>query len=521
MRIERTKNATRNMLFGIILHVYQMVIPFIMRTAIIYHMGVQYLGLNSLFASVLSVLSLAELGVGSAMVFSMYKPIAEDDYSRICALMRLYKLYYRAIGLAIAVVGVILTPFVPKLIHGNLPSDLSIYVLYLMHLASTVLTYWLFAYKNSLLLAHQRVDVMNKVTLCVDTALYVVQFFILLVLKNYYLYVIATLVSKAVTNILTAFVVDRMYPHYQPEGTLSKEEIRTINRRVADLFTSKIGSVVVNSADTIVISAFLGLTVLAVYQNYYYIMNSIIAIIGIFMSSCTAGIGNSLIVESKEKNYNDLNKLTFMISWISGFCATCFLCLYQPFMIIWVGEELLMPYSAVICLCIYFYVYEINRLLNTFKDAGGIWHEDRFRPLATAMGNLIMNLIMVQFWGIYGIVLSTVLSMLFIGMPWLLHNLFKTLFDWQHLKSYLLNLLFYAGMTLAACITAWLLCYLIKGNGWPALIARLMICCIVPNLMFFFVFHRHPLFRQCLQMADRITKNKLYLERRLLRGDEA
>ena len=517
MKIERTKNATRNIVFGVILHIYQIVVPFIMRTAMIYYLGVQYLGLNSLFASVLSVLRLAELGVGSAMVFSMYKPIAEDDTNTICALMQLYKFYYRIIGSVIAIIGLVITPFIPYLIHSDLPEGLNIYVLYLLHLAATVLSYWLFAYKNSLLSAHQRNDISNKVTIAVSSVLYIVQLFILFVLKNYYYYVLAVLISQAAINIMTAVVVDKMYPQYQAAGSLSQSEVRKINKRVADLFTSKIGTVVVNSADTIVISSFLGLTALAIYQNYFYIMNSVIGIIGIVMTSCTAGIGNSLITESREKNLNDLDKLTFMISWISGFCASCFLNLYQPFMTVWVGNELLLPFSAVICFCIYFYVFEINRLLNTFKDAGGIWHKDRFRPLITALGNLSMNLFMVRHWGLYGIILSTVLSMLIIGMPWLLYNLFTELFDFDQLKNYLFRLVNYATIALLSCMTSRMICGLIQSSGWITIFIRGLICCIVPNFIFWIVYRNTLIFKQCVRLADRITKKMLHLERRLIR----
>ena len=515
--MERTKNATRNVVYGVVLHIYQSVVPFIMRTVMIYYLGVQYLGLNSLFASILSVLRLAELGVGSAMVYSMYRPIAEDDKATICALMRLYKIYYRIIGLVIGVAGGILTPFIPRLIHSNLPEGLNIYVLYLLHLSATVLSYWLFAYKNCLLTAHQRNDIKNKVVLAVDTGLYIIQFFVLLILKNYYLYVIVILASQAVTNIVTSVIVDKKYPQYKAKGKLEKGKVNEINHRVADLFTSKIGLVVVNSADTIVISAYLGLTVLAIYQNYFYIMNSIISIIGIVMNSCMAGIGNSLVTETCEKNYNDLRKLTFIIVWISGFCTTCFLCLYQPFMVIWVGNELLLPYNAVICLCIYFYIYQINHLLNTFKDAGGIWHADRFRPLATALSNLCMNLIMVQIWGIYGIILSTVLSTLIVGMPWLLHNLFTTMFNKQQLKDYLRQLLSYSLIVIIVCFISEKACSLVYGASWTVLLIRLAICLIIPNAIFFVAYRKLSIFKQCIQLADMITHKKLKLENRLIK----
>ena len=150
------------------------------------------------------------------------------------------------------------------------------------------------------------------------------------------------------------------------------------------MFIAKFGGVVLNSADTIVISAFLGLTLLAVYQNYYFVMSSVCGIMEILLTSITAGLGNSYITESKEKNYTDLKKITFMFFWLTGMCTSCFLGIFQPFMRLWVGEKFLMGFSVVVCLCVYFYLYETTRLLNVFKNAGGIWHEDRFRPLISA-----------------------------------------------------------------------------------------------------------------------------------------
>ena len=202
-----------------------------MRTAMIYLMGVQYLGLNSLFTSVLQVLNLAELGVGSAMVYSMYKPIAEDDHVAICALMKLYRTYYRAIGLIIAVVGVALTPFIPHLISGDVPSDINIYILYLLNLGATVLSYWFFAYKNSIFQANQRTDVVSKITLVTNTVQYGLQIFVLWAFHNYYYYVIVMLATQAMTNIVTAIWADRIYPDFKPQGNVGKDKVREINHR--------------------------------------------------------------------------------------------------------------------------------------------------------------------------------------------------------------------------------------------------------------------------------------------------
>ena len=349
MKIERTRNATRNIIYGTIAKIYQLLVPFAVRTAMIYVLGAEYLGLGSLFTSILSVLNLTELGVGSAMVFSMYKPIAEDDTPRICALMSLYRKYYRIIGSVILVVGIVITPLIPKLVKGDVPDGISLIVLYWLNLGATVLTYFLFAYKNSLLSAHQRLDIGNKISMIIMTLQYALQIGAIF-LKNYYLYVIVALFTTALNNIVTAVIVDKMYPEYKPVGKLDKKEIKIINRRIRDLFTAKIGGVVVDSADSIVISAFLGLTVLAMYNNYFYIMSSILGFIGILFSSCTAGIGNSIIIESDEKNYNDLKKFLLIISWIAGVCTCCLLCLFQPFMKIWVGEKYMLSMPMVICM---------------------------------------------------------------------------------------------------------------------------------------------------------------------------
>ena len=184
---------------------------------------------------------------------------------------------------------------------SDIPKGMNIYVLYLLNLSATVLSYWLFAYKNSLLQAHQRVDIMSKVTFITNTIQYLLQFFVLVIIKNYYAYLIVSLFMQAVTNIITAVVVSKKYPNYKAEGKLSKDYIIKINQRIRDLFTSKLGAVVLNSSDSIVISAFLGLTTLAIYQNYYFILTSIIGFVTIIFNACTAGIGNSLIVETKEK----------------------------------------------------------------------------------------------------------------------------------------------------------------------------------------------------------------------------
>lgn len=508
MKIERTKNATRNIVFGGILKVYQIVVPFLMRTAMIYLMGVQYLGLTGLFTSILQVLNLAELGVGSAMVYSMYKPIAEDNKKEICALMRLYRSYYRIIGLVVAVLGIVIIPVLPKLITGEVPQGIDIYVLYLLNLGTTVLSYWLFAYKNCLLSAHQRTDVTSKISLITTTIQYAVQLAVLYFFRDYYLYLIVALVTQVLANVVTAVVVTKYYPDYVPKGKLDVTITKEINHRIRDLFTAKLGGTVVNSADTIVISAFMGLTALAMYQNYYYLMTSVIGFVMVIFSACTAGIGNSLITESIDKNYFDYKRLTFLITWISTICVCCFACLYQPVMEIWVGKQLMFDMSVVVLFCIYFYLYTLNQLACVYKDAGGIWHEDRFRPLVASLVNLTLNLLFVRTAGIYAILLSTIASYIVVVMPWLIHNIFSILFKrspWEYVLGVLKGVVI-AAITATIC---YMCCLLFPVSGIWKVVVNGMVCVIVGNVLLLLIYHKDPMFHPMLELLDRISKGKL------------
>lgn len=517
MKIERTKNTIKNIKAGMFLRFYQMLVPFLMRTAMLYFMGIQYLGLNSLFTSVLHVLNMAELGIGSAMVFAMYKPIAQDDAPTICALMGLYRKYYRIVGLLIGIAGLLLTPVIPHLISGEVPADVNIYVLYVLNLGHTVLTYWLFAYKNCLLQAHHRNDIVSWITAGTYTLQCIVQLAVLVFSKNYYLYVVVFIASQVVNNIVTAVVVGKKYPAYKPVGKLPEEEVRSINQKIRDLFTAKIGSVILKSSDTIVISAFLGLTVLAVYQNYFFIVSSVLAIIEIVLSSMMAGLGNSYILETKEKNFQDLRKFSFLFLWIVGVCTCCFLGMYQPFMEIWVGKDLMLGMGEVICFAAYFFVYSLNRLLSVYKDAAGLWHEDRLRPLVTAMTNLCLNLLLVHFMGIYGVLLSTVVSMVFVGMPWIIQNLFTRFFEKTMRNQYVKQLLLHAAVTVCAGAIVCAVSIFLEGNPWLKLLVCAVASVVVSNGLFFLCLRKHSQFAPGIRFVDHLTRQKLGLEKRLLR----
>ena len=175
---------------------------------------------------------------------------------------------------------------------------------------------------------------------------------------------------------------------------------------------------------------------------------------------------------------------------------------------LWVGNSFMLEFDAVICFCVYYFVYEINQLLNTYKDAAGIWHKDRFRPLVTALTNLGMNLVMVRYWGIYGVLLSTVLSMVFVGMPWLLHNLFTTVFEKEQLCSYLRGLLRYTVFAFGVCVVTYSLCRLIHLSQWGTFFVRGIICCLVPNGLLFMAYRRRTEWKESIDLLNQLTKRK-------------
>lgn len=483
MRLESRKNTKKNFASGFICRIVFLIFQFITRTVIIHQLGGEYSGLDSLFTSILQVLNLTELGVGNALVFSMYKPIAHDDYRTLCALMQIYKTLYRIIGFIILAMGLLIIPFVPQLISGGVPETINVYVIYCLNLSTTAVSYWLFSYRNSLLIAYQRSSVGNAVALGIELLKFVAQLCILFSLKSYYLYLTVTLFTTILNNIVTAWITKKLYPDINPVGNLPKQKRRTIFIQIKDIFTAKLGGVITNSCDTIVVSAFLGLAELTKYSNYYYIVSLIRGFMALIYQSTRAGIGNKLVLDNPEKKYRDFLSFSYICNFVIAVCTSAFLCGIQPFMLLWVKNQWMYPDSVAILFAIYLYIHESASVLITYKDAAGIWHNDRFRPLIVSVINLLMNIVMVRYIGIYGIVLSTILSFMFVGIPWLLSNTFRFIFN-RPCKEYVLLTLRNTLLTTISCITAIKLCSLLTFTGIFSFLIPVIIATITTLLLF-------------------------------------
>ena len=494
MKLERTKNTIKNTAWGLANNIVGIILPFAIRTIILHLLSREYLGLNSLFTSILSMLNLSDLGFGSAIVYSMYKPIAENDVDKVCALLAFYKKVYRVIGYVVLGAGLCITPFIKVLINGSYPQDINIYMVFLVELVNTSISYFFFAYRESLLQAHQRTDVSSKILVIVRMIKYLVQIFVLVIFKNFYLYIIVGPLSTVALNMLSYRASMKLYPQFQCRGTLKSETKNEIKHQVGGLMISKVCGVTRNGLDNIIISGFIGLSAVAIYGNYYYLLVSIHTMLGVIGTSMRAGVGNSIASELVEKNYNDMNKFTFLYAWISGFCTCCFVGLYQPFMEIWVGADNMFPTWIMLLFCVYFYIMTMTDIRNIYIDATGIWWQNKMRPIIETVMNLILNVMLAKFFGTAGVVLATIISLSIVNIGYGSKVLFDAYFRGYSLKHYFASHLFYLLVTALAAVITFACCNLIPFGGVIGLIAKMVVCLLVPNTVFVLLYCKHPQF---------------------------
>lgn len=509
----RTTNAVRNAAAGILNRFVGVFMPFILRTVLIKVLGEQYLGLNNLFTSVLQVLSLADLGFHSAIVYSMYRPIIEDDREKICALLNLYRKLYAVIGIIVLVAGLAFIPFLDHIIKGGYPADLNITILYLMYLSNTVLSYVFFSYRRALFSAHQRSDIGNNINSVVQIVMDILKLIILFETRNYYLYILILPITTLLSNILIFASSCKKYPQYKCKGRIDQTAKKEIVKKVSALAIQRFGNTISTSLDSIIVSSFLGLSFVAIYGNYFYIVSSLLSFINVCISGTTAGVGNSIVVDSVDKNFKVFKKINMINQWIISWCVPCLVCLYQHFMNIWVGRDLMMGTGFAICMTGYFYVAETRKVVQVFKDAAGMWWADKWKPLAGCLTNLIFNIVSVQYIGMYGVILSTIISYLLIELPWETGVLFRNYFK-GYLREYIKDNLCYLGVTCAASLAVWLICSYLPGTGVLFFCIKGVVSFAVSNLFFVVVFFKRDEFAELYKVVlnyfplDKFKKSK-------------
>lgn len=509
----RAKNASRNIYWGVLDKIISLGFPFITRTVMIYTMGVSYVGLGSLFSSILTVLNFTELGIGGALAFSMYKPMAENNERSINAYLNFYRKIYRIIGTIILIMSLLMLPFLDRFISGDIPAGMNLKALFLICSCNNVIGYFFFVYKQSVLVAAQRVDLMSKRNMFVQCAINVIQIICLLLFHNYYIYLLVLPISTVCNNLLIAYIVNKTYPQYKCSGFITKDEIKILKKQVSGIIFQKMGNIVLTSVDTLVISAFLGLQILGIYQGYYYILAGLISILTAIQSALIPSIGNSVALNSVEKNLKDFHKFNFLYQWIVTWWCSCLLCLFQPFIWIWVGNENMLSDTMVILFVLLFFSQNISAVCGMYREAIGMWWEAKFVPIISSIVNLILNLTLINIIGLPGVVISTIVSMLFINFPCgsyvLFHKYFKSKKEYI---SYMMGTMYnFIVICITSMITYWV-CSFVTQYGMYGLLIKIIICSIVPNVLFVILNLKHKEFKDSIIFLKNLIPHKFLLK---------
>ncbi|MBR3246143.1 MAG: hypothetical protein IKF90_26145 [Parasporobacterium sp.] len=512
----RIAYSRRNIIYGFFQVAVKRLLPFAVRTILIYRFGVNYLGLNSVFASVLSVLSLMELGFGTAIVYSLYKPVAEGNTEQICAYLAYYRKIYRIIGLTILGVGLLVMPFLNMFIHDvRIPGDLNLYVYYLIFLGNTVISYLLYGYMTAVPTAYQRKDLLSRIDICVSVMRCLIQAVVLLLSNNIYLYLAAMPLMTVVQNLFTAYVVLKKYPEIKCKGVLNSEQKRELGKKTYGLLVTRVMAVSRNSVDTLCLSAFFTLSLTGIYHNYYYIMSSVLSLTYVIGQSITPSVGNSIATESREKNYSDMREFDFLYMAVAGGMTACMLCLYQPFIRLWTGEGMMLETPVAVAMCVYFYILESGAIHWVYILGAGLWYECRLIMIGEATANLVLNILLCKIWGVGGIVLATVITVFTTNFLFFPRISFKFYFKNGKLKEYWADHAKYTATALVTAGVSWVACEkllpmgMINGmrEGLFCLGGRALLCIFSSVVVFWTIWHRNSL----CQMAMKRLKMMVFL----------
>ena len=482
MADSRTKNTVRNIGAGLINQVVSIILPFINRTIILWSLGVEFTGLSGLFSSILSVLGIAELGFNTAIVYSLYRPMSEHDENKICEIVSLFQKIYGIIGTIVLVLGMAIMPFLKYLIHGSYPSEINLYVVYFLYLLNSVISYYMFAYKECLLIADQRQDMAQNMRTIVNILRYVAQFVVLLKFRSFYYYLIVAIIGTVVTNLGIQCITVRKYPYFKQ--IKKKQHIpKELITQMKGLMINKICDTFRNSFDNLIISSFIGLTATAIYGNYYYIYSAVYGIMLTICNAMSASVGNSIVEKDEYQNYGDLLTFSALFAVILGVCTALLACLYQPFMRLWAGENLLLSTFNMFLFCAYFYVINMNNIRNQYISGTGIWWKLKISYIVEAVANLILNFILGKYFGITGVLLATIITIFVFNYLQRNTVLFKCYFKNSSYIKYLLEQFYYAIFAIVAVVISYSLCERTKMNDIWGLIIRGGIALVVSGII--------------------------------------
>ena len=467
----RLKKTKLNVISNVFIMLSRIVMLFVVRIIFIRTIGEFYLGVDSLFTNLLSVLSIGELGVTSAVNFVLYKPLVENDVEKISSIMTYYKKMFRYMGLFLLGVGLVITLFLPLFVKEEIPN---LYLVYFMYLFNTVSTYFV-SYKESLIIADQNRYRLTVINFVFYMLLYVLRILALLYTKNFILYVLILDVVTLLQRIMINMYVTKTYKFidFNSKNELSEDEKNNIFTRIKAMFIHKIGAFVINGTDSMVISATsgLGVVVVGIYTNYLSIITTATSLYEQVYKGITSSFGDLAAQEDEEAQKRVFNIIGFVCYLMYGVTSVGFYFLLSPLIEACFGSKLVIEKSIVVIMIINFYFSGLIASIDLIKEATGEFLVDKYMPLIQSLVNIVVSLILANIIGLMGVVLGTAISYLTVSIWSRPYIAFKYIFKSSMIPYYVRQLKYISSIVLSIVLINLILKYVSAGSG----------------LMFFFV----------------------------------
>lgn len=490
MAKSRTENTINNIKTGFVVQIINKLMAFIVRTVFIHFLNSEYLGVNGLFSNILSILSFAELGIGTAIIFNMYKPIAENDRGKIKSLMQLYKKCYIAIGLFIFFAGLLVIPFMDFLITDVPNIKENIIFIYLLFLIDTASSYF-FTYKKSIITAYQKQSIINNF----DSIFYfiksMIQILLLIITHNYILYLSTQIICTIIENIILSAKANKMYPFLKDKNIqkLEKKETSKIFSNVKSLAVYQFGSVIMNGTDNILISSLINIKMVGLVSNYTLIITSLKSILTSGLNGITASIGNLNATANITKKEDIFYQLLLAYYLIYSFCTISLIILLNNFIYIWIGKLYVLPIVVIIALAVSFFIEGLRSPAFMYRTTLGLFEKSKVTPYIGAISNIILSIVFCKLWGLPGIFIATSVAQL-ISYYWIdAYLIHKYEFKSSVRKFFKKTSVYFLSFTLELVLCMVISC-LIPGESIISLICRLLVVIIVPNIMNIILFSR-------------------------------
>ena len=404
----RINKSASNMLFGIVEQVVTLILTFVTRTVFIKVLNENLLGINGLFTNILSILSIAELGFGTAIIYGMYKPIAENDKHKIAALINYYKKIYNILAILIAIVGIAIIPFLKYLI--NVEGEIKNLVLYyIIFLSDTVCSY-LLASKIAIIQANQNYYIIKRYSTFFVVLKNILQILSLIIFKDFIIYLVIQVMITFLTNLYGAFKAKKLYPYAFEKAELEKDEKKKLLDNVKAIAVYKLGGAIMCNTDNILISVISGTVNVGLYSNYNMITSAINRFISIIFNSITASVGNLNAGEDNKRKISIFYDIVFLTNWLVGFSTISIFVLSNDFIGLWIGDKFVLDIFTLLAIALNFYLVGILNPILTYRDTTGIFKQTKYVFLVTAIINLILSIVLGNIWGIFGILIASFIA---------------------------------------------------------------------------------------------------------------